>query len=693
MKNTNKILCMLCCFLLSATLGYSQGFSKVQVRVTNTPPPGMPSTLVDDFTKNHIIIKNNSGNGFLTCDAAYKNPTSGNYWVIRLTSTDANLNVLWSKEINLLTNHNHSTTPFAISSNKTGNGYVVTGIWDPKQPSLADIAHDGVQCPFYIETDNSGTVINSSMAYQPALTQGYTPLSIAPYGNGYISVGVWSNTMKHISGVAPTSGYISILDQNFVETQKRIFTGISLSSPPAPHTPQTQRFDALNKIKPIPASLGGGFIVSGTVTGNLMQTAPPAFNLTAGSCDGYIARLDNNLNIVWEKTMHDNNGANNYNIMDFAIDESNGTVIAGGNAILTASCFYDHGYSWVVNVSTGQQLFSQTIEATSTATSHTRNVISNVFVNEDYYYLCGYGQDGYPGSNISMSGGSVALHPLVLKFDKVTNQNSGSFIVDGQNVGYWASSTNLYTGYLSTLYTAYNGLGSNQNINTYDPWASQPYLNTKCSTVHTPIIYYPSGWLLNKEDGLVCHTLRDIRSLPIANINHPSPAACDFYPIIYKNLENFTCNKFIEEPYKGGDADLQNASIIFGNNTKMFENVVTYDYLTTNVTIMTVDDCQPGPVPKLVGNNSIKNESTINLITYPNPSQSTIIFDISIKGVSATTKGSLTIMSITGKEMYSNTIKLNGKTKVDLSSLSNGTYLYKITFDGHVKTGKILISK
>jgi len=53
--------------------------------------------------------------------------------------------------------------------------------------------------------------------------------------------------------------------------------------------------------------------------------------------------------------------------------------------------------------------------------------------------------------------------------------------------------------------------------------------------------------------------------------------------------------------------------------------------------------------------------------------------------------GNLTVSSVTGVVLHSSKVKLNGSTKVDLSDLNNGTYIYKITNKEAVKSGRIVI--
>jgi hypothetical protein len=77
--------------------------------------------------------------------------------------------------------------------------------------------------------------------------------------------------------------------------------------------------------------------------------------------------------------------------------------------------------------------------------------------------------------------------------------------------------------------------------------------------------------------------------------------------------------------------------------------------------------------------------------TAPNPARDFVTFDVHTKEATQEL-GRIDVMSPSGETVFTGQIKLNGKTMVDLTSLSAGTYIYKVISDGTFKSGRIVIT-
>jgi hypothetical protein len=90
-------------------------------------------------------------------------------------------------------------------------------------------------------------------------------------------------------------------------------------------------------------------------------------------------------------------------------------------------------------------------------------------------------------------------------------------------------------------------------------------------------------------------------------------------------------------------------------------------------------------------NGKVSNEQDIDVLVSPNPVTDVTIFAIKTIG-NKQELGMLFVTNLTGEVVYNSQVKLNGKSVIDLSELSSGTYIYKVISDGKFKSGRIVIT-
>lgn len=132
------------------------------------------------------------------------------------------------------------------------------------------------------------------------------------------------------------------------------------------------------------------------------------------------------------------------------------------------------------------------------------------------------------------------------------------------------------------------------------------------------------------------------------------------------------------------------------NKAEHFINGVSVDEFTTTnapniITIFKVGKTMDFYIDNIVvtseGSSSIAiNEKDVKV--FPNPANDFVTFQID-----GLENGNVVISSITGQEVVNTS--LNGVTKVDVSALNNGVYIYKISNSNGelVKTSKLVIQK
>jgi len=279
------------------------------------------STLAHERFKNHVLIRNAEDDGYLIMAAVVKSNGTKEYWGIRLISvSNEGDSTDWSYDYGLVQTGTFplSTTPFSVIPNKDTSGYIICGAW--QDYNNTSLRHEGIQQPFYLEVDKYGAVVKSHRGYIDNGTMGFVPLSIAKSEVGYFVAGVQSDDFECIS-CGRKSGRVAKLDSNFKEYASITLTSnytISPSTPPM--LGHSSYFDALSKIKSIPGT--HDYIVSGSLTENIVDD--PVCNLygEAGISSGYIARMDSSLGLVWERQFSINPGTSvvHSTIPDFVLD-------------------------------------------------------------------------------------------------------------------------------------------------------------------------------------------------------------------------------------------------------------------------------------------------------------------------------------------------------------------------------------
>ena len=555
---------------------------------------GPPSYNVNpnDFTKNHMIMEFANGDSFLNVMAAQSVIGGYDYWTIRMTAIDENMDVRWSKDV-YLTNGSgtrQSTTPFAIYRSADGNGFVIAGIWDPSTQPM--IGHLGIQHPFYMEVSTTGSIVQTYKGETGQIDQGYAPLSITPTSDGgYISVGVASSTCYTVS--QNQMGYISKMNSSFVESNGKLvvssFTVSALAPLPIwynPYNPlgpnifsaypqgqwyngQTQRYDALNRIiEVVNGEESPYYVVTGTMTGDLIQDPlDPYFSGTAGSCDGYIARFSQSLSIDWDERIDSYNnlttpptsGLANYNLMDLKYNQSSDEVFVIGNQISSGGlpvC----GIILRVNATVGNIQYSQRLDG---HINYIANHSTQIFIDDQFYYLCGFGHDG--ANYLTTNGNHTALHPLLIKFNKSDNSSLGGFIVDGDNFDYNLSGIDV--GYLGLNYTPLQTTIINttpksfvytSNFNEYDRFTAPESLKANV-TLNSTVLYFPSSWLFSESNGIVCTAPENGQNnIPLGMTPTWGSVYNVWFPSIYKHLESRSCNLYSESPTLAGALEMNN---------------------------------------------------------------------------------------------------------------------------------------
>lgn len=91
-----------------------------------------------------------------------------------------------------------------------------------------------------------------------------------------------------------------------------------------------------------------------------------------------------------------------------------------------------------------------------------------------------------------------------------------------------------------------------------------------------------------------------------------------------------------------------------------------------------------------IGTNQNSSNDKINVTVSPNPASEISVFDVKTTGTNQEL-GMVYISSLTGELVYTSEVKLNGKSVFDLSELKAGTYIYKVTSEDSIKSGRIVI--
>jgi hypothetical protein len=228
--------------------------------------------------------------------------------------------------------------PFAICKNNNEDGYVIAGGWQYEDQSNFMINKQmwGKVNPFYLEIDENGNVVRLELE-ESSDAFGFTPLDIVGNGTGYLAVGVYSQDMECVS-CARKYGRIVELNATLSTTN-----GVNIYSPYVISTTSTvlgnnSYFDALNTVKRIP----DGYIIGGAMTkGVHYSSTDPLYDLI-GQSNTYIARVDDNLNIIWELSEQDYTGGQYDDqevLTDLTIDSDNDYIYAVSQVIVqNAEC-------------------------------------------------------------------------------------------------------------------------------------------------------------------------------------------------------------------------------------------------------------------------------------------------------------------------------------------------------------------
>ena len=666
-----------------------------------------PSFFVQDYTKNHLIIRNVTDDGYLQCMAGLTYINNMQMWCIRLIEIDDDLNVRWTKDINLeeSTQVPISTTPFAICKSFDNNEYIITGIVDNRIDTSFKINHKDslTQRAFFLSLDVLGTVQLSKISV-PILPNDFfrfAPMSIAPRHNnqGYIAVGFVHTDFYYAQGT--NLGYISIMDNNFNETDGKVVASwYTLSLHPTGN--ETQGFDALLKVKPIPNT--DDYIICGSMTEELFKKGKnsgifytnlwdnfPTFSGAAGSTQGYISRINDNLSIMpmWELTTAKSSNRH-CNIIDFVIDDENEKrLYAVGNSIINEPhTLKSYGLIFEIDYQTGSVIDGG--DLTISINTHT-SFWTNIFSDVNHVYLCGFNKDITPPSGFNM------LNPKVTSFLKSNLTVSNfSYYIDAENQNF-DFGTNAYQGYANLFYPPQSNFPTNFQLKLFDttyvrnnfhPDENKPYVfNSLNYQQSSPTSYVPNAWLYDTERGFTCITLRDWQNLNF--FNGPIPIPFSFpYPTVWANTITEQCHEITYEFfYDVIGHPMENVNTLFGqvtinNNTIRGTNINNYDYRQGY-------DCETPP-PVLTENTHMTKSNTnqFKIIKDINESNIWKIVPVTLES-SQILLTKFSVLDLSGKLLYESNIESNSNFSLPVSR--KGLFLLHIYYsNGKIETHKVL---
>jgi hypothetical protein len=481
------ILLSFLCTLMTGNTLYSQSpqshWTYVEV-VASSSPVTLTEVPLDE--RNHNIINANTNNDKIIVKAQQFD--NGFIYGLDLLKIDASGLQIWTKRIGVLVNSNGvSVVPFAICKNNNEDGYVIAGGWQYEDQSNFMINKQlwGKVNPFYLEIDENGNVVRLELE-ESSDAFGFTPLDIVGNGTGYLAVGVYSQDMECVS-CARKYGRIVELNATLSTTN-----GVNIYSPYVISTTSTvlgnnSYFDALNTVKRIP----DGYIIGGAMTkGVHYSSTDPLYDLI-GQSNTYIARVDDNLNIIWELSEQDYTGGQYDDqevLTDLTIDSDNDyiyavsqVIVQNVNAYNTSLNSYEYAVSKIV-LSTGGLVVERRHDG---PLNYTKSMLTNVFVSRaNELKLCGYALNNTTGSS--------GMYPMVYILNATTlniNSSEVTFILNND----YPQHNFVYGGYLGVDYVGTNSthvdvVHSNSVSNT-----------TSVGDVKAPIIYYPNGWCLDNS--------------------------------------------------------------------------------------------------------------------------------------------------------------------------------------------------
>ena len=538
---------------------------KTYVKIVSGSPV---STVSTDWGKNNILLRSNEDAGYILVSALHKDttsPSTRDYWAIRVIKVGDNGDLGWLFDYTLYESDDNDAdalcaAPFAICPNIDGSGYVIAGSWQPA--SNTSLIHYGSQGSFYLEISNSGAVIRIR---RHVITPGYVPLSICvgetgeSYEDGqYVSVGVMSGDYKCIS-CSDKVGRIVRLDYDFDEIDAKTMNANFTVNPSSTEKGSDSRFDALCKIRKIPNIEEEAYIISGAITG-AFSADESSYNLYeyAGISQGYIARIDDNLDVVWDKTYARYTDAtpeynhHQFSCPDFAFDPDDEDVVHGVmNLIYEPTGNPYGGIYFKLNLNNGNQIEANMLHGHSNFKS---GFYTNIFVTSDSIFMCGLAE---AESGAGYNNGT--LQPFAFKFGKSTpHTQGGSFFLQADNYGYDVGFADCYLG---IVYGSTN--------TTYEDLV-QAYILTDLTTGTTdkvigryaPIIYCPSAWTYDDEYGLACHVPHKANSLCFSTsfVFAQNP---QFFPSLFFNIYSTDCYYEDEEPTFETEIDLLTPDVTY----------------------------------------------------------------------------------------------------------------------------------
>lgn len=453
----------------------------------------------DEVVKNFNLVRAVEEDGFVQMIAVYDQ--GDEVWRTRLIRTDTLGSVLWSKDYTFYEGPAYdiklNNVPFSICQSISGEGYVISGIWDAH--GVRPMEHGALQSPFYMEVGDTGQVIQVSrqLAYYATYQNEYcfAPLKIKPVGTqGYVAVGVLSDSLSEVTS-SHRMGRICLLNDTFGETHaKLVRSEYAVTS--NIRTNSGTLYDAFNNVEVVEVpGQGYSYVVTGSVTGDLACPTNAGDSDQYGNAQAYIARFDDTLGIVWEHLGFNYTGGDHDVISSTYVNTESNEVFFITYGVVSEK---NHNDAVIgrLDLLTG---------------SHTDSYILRINLNSTYFYF--YNQiykvldtlwlTGYTYNDAVLPQGTPPnneLNPIILKLDLNSVTILEDEMLNPNSINYLALNQNCYL--------CYRKFGDNFLFTT--DCVLNEFDTTHINNVRSPIIYSPTHtWFEPNGKHLLCGPFQD----------------------------------------------------------------------------------------------------------------------------------------------------------------------------------------
>lgn len=479
--------------------------------------------------KNLNVVRGVDGEGFLQVHAIVGNDR----WNVRCIRTDDTGTVIWMKEYNFRPHSglDTSTCPFAVCHNLTNDGYVIAGIWS----MTFSYDHSSLESPFYIEIDDYGALIQAKRQ-RISMDTCFAPLKIKPSyeDQTYVVVGVSGNRMDKITSDYRAARVCKLDAQlNELPGARELKSTYATSASIAANGIV---YDAFNNVEVFNDGSGYAYVVSGCVTDDLYRanTSHPDFG-NYGRAVPFIAKMDTNLNIIWNKADYSINSTYDHSIVtDVTYDQDRNSLyvihmrsstIGDEKALEVRELDYNTG-----NEAQDPVYTSTSVGSAPFALAEVSNYyFSNTFVSGDELILVGYALENRTRQILT---NQEKIDPFVIALDK-------SDLSQMQYAYYEPAKTH---GFLDLSWVQ-GYLGYRYPLSNADFWVADasstpfPYAK-KTAQSHSPLIYFPEMTVTGLRYGDVQPVILAISGAEnYMDLAHTTPK----FPYLY-HIQNSICN-------------------------------------------------------------------------------------------------------------------------------------------------------